>query len=488
MNASAIECPAAHSNHESANSLIQNDSVIQGNITKYLLRALFTLLLFVIVGCSIDRNPVPLDSIDLMGLDGSAEQESEADNGTSIGESQRESGVTPSFDASRRDSSAQSEASTREASTRDASTEEASAREASIMDTSVGDESKADTALPPVDAEDPIECDLRGIYGGKVTVEAWWGGRTIGELVALVDPGRATLLLHIMYFVQSIESDGTIIATAKTCNIELPPFYTTLVCESYQPIFPTHVWDSAPNPSYTVTGKADCTEPGCTIHFDTIPALLGVSLDDPFDDWPDASETQTLSCAEGTGRDCFLDHDDDGEPGITVELLTEGIAPSSSGCLWSTTGGYVYNAPPISFDLGILFQGPVPRTDRIHLGTRAILGGDIVIDDDCQRAKGAGIAEGFQSRAISCYLQPGVPTGAGDGSLAGADTRCTGDQRQFMDENLPLYNCMKQGDVPPADLIAITDQSPSEGPQVSLVKLGEIGDGITCEDVRNAAY
>jgi hypothetical protein len=117
-----------------------------------------------------------------------------------------------------------------------------------------------------------------------------------------------------------------------------------------------------------------------------------------------------------------------------------------------------------------------------------MIGGDAVLANDCSRADGSAVAEGWQSRAIGCYLQKDTPTGAPDSSLAGANTLCTSDQRQFMDENLPLYHCMKQGDVPPAEIIEITDRSPSDGPQMSLVRLGDIGDDITCEDVRNAAY
>jgi hypothetical protein len=112
----------------------------------------------------------------------------------------------------------------------------------------------------------------------------------------------------------------------------------------------------------------------------------------------------------------------------------------------------------------------------------------VVIANDCGGAKGPAVAEGFESRAISCYLEPNSPTGVGNGTLADDNTLCTDDQRQFMDENLPLYNCMEEGDVPPADLTTIRDQSPSKGPKMSLIKLGEIGDSITCEDVRNATY
>lgn len=492
MNASASGCLATDSNDKSGKFLFQNDNVTQGAVRRYLLRPLFTSVLCVVVGCALDRNPVPLDLFSFSDSDGSADQGSVDDASPSGREYQRDSGDTSTPDRATPDGAGESGASVDEASLSDASTPDAAiVGEASITDTSTGDEPKEDAAPPGEDAEEPTDCDLRGIYGGQVTVEAWWGGRSEwGGLVALVDAGRATLLLNIMYFIKSVESDGTIVASAKTCNIELPSFYTSIICEAYQPVFPVRVWDSPANPSFTVTGNATCTKPGCTVHTDTLPALLGVKLDDPFGDWPDASETPDLSCEEGTGSDCFPDHDDDGYPGITVDLLTEGKPPLSSGCLklGIFPAEIEYRAAPLAADPNIIVDNPVSRTDRIHLGTRAMIGGDAVIANDCRTLKGAAVADGFQSRAISCFLQQGVPTGAPDGGVAGSNTYCRREQREFMDNNLPLYNCMKQGDVPPADLTAITNRTPSNGPRMSLVKLGNIGDDITCEDVRKATY
>jgi len=493
MAVSASERPTTNSKDKSDNSPFRNDTVILDVVEKFMHRVFFTSALCVIIGCSVDRDPVPLDTSTPLGLDGSDGSDADIPNR----ENPQDSAIVPSPDTSLPDDAgipdtSALEASTREASTldgsiREASTRDSSTRDASIRDTSIGDEAKTDSS-PPKDAEQPKGCDMRGIYGGKLTVEAWWGGRTIGELVSIVDAGRDTIRLDILFSIDAIESDGTMSGTGKACNIELPPFYSTLVCESYQPVFPVQAWNSASNPVFAVSGKAECTDPGCTLHFDTVSAMLGVKLNDPFGDWPQAAETLSLSCADGTGSDCFPDHDDDGHPGITVDLLTEGIAPTASPCPWAESGNYDYRAAPISFNLAILVDWTVPRTDRIHLGARAKIGGDIAIEDDCNGARGSAVAEGFDSRAISCYLKEGTPTGDIDGTIADENTPCTSDNRQFMDENLPIYNCLKKGEVPPEDLIVVSDYSPSDGPKMSLVKLGEIGDSITCEDVRNANY
>ncbi|MBN1654592.1 MAG: hypothetical protein JXA30_12550 [Deltaproteobacteria bacterium] len=397
-------------------------------------------------------------------------------------------GETPDLnDGSLSDGPENSDAALPDRSAADTSVTDTSVADTSVVDTSVEDVSEADS-LPENDAEDPVECDLTGVYGGRVTLEAFWGGRSfLGGLVALVDAGRAPIVIHIMYSIDSIDEDGTINATAKTCNIELPPFYTSIICEVYQPVFPPQAWESEANPIFDITGKVDCLDPGCVVHIDPTPALLGVELEDPRGSWPEPSETQSLECASGEGADCFPDHDDDGISGITADLLTEG-KPANSDCLMLGTypGEFRFRAAPLSTDLNILFSRPVPRTDRIHLGTRAIVGGDPVIMDNCIALKGPALAEGFQSRAISCMIQPGMPTGTT--GTAGGNTSCTSDQRQFMDENLPLYNCMKKGDVPDPELTAIEDHSPSNGPDISLVKLGELDDDISCEDVRNAEY
>jgi hypothetical protein len=453
-------------------------AITKGVVAAYLCLGLFTLLLA--VSCSFERTPL---------LDYGAAGSSGAD--TSQGDSLHdpvssnnenedgESSENPDFAATDGSASNNQEEGGR------------TVRDSSIRDTSLNDSrimsDASDTSVippPPVDGESQIDCPVTGVFGGRITVDTYWGGRSLPglELVAMVDPGRAPIVLHILYTIDTVESDGTIHATAKTCNIELPPFYSSLVCESYLPEFPLQAWDSSANPTFDITGRVSCTNPGCAIHTDTIPAQVGIELNDPSGTWPTASETESVLCSQGTGIACFPDHDGDGYEGVTAVLRTEGDARTDCK---TPTAAYSYRAAPLSTDWRIISEDPVPRTDRIHLGTRAMVGGDPIIGNDCN-ARGLAVAEGFESRAISCFLQPGMPTGNGD--VAGENTPCRSDQREFIDSNLPLYRCMKAGDVPNPDLTSIEDQSPSNGPQISLIRLGDLGANITCDDVRNAPY
>ena len=56
-----------------------------------------------------------------------------------------------------------------------------------------------------------------------------------------------------------------------------------------------------------------------------------------------------------------------------------------------------------------------------------------------------------------------------------------------MDENLPDYFILGEGDEPNPSL-SLSDDSPSPGPLVSVIRLGELGDEVSCADVRAAAY
>ncbi len=479
----------------------QIGTVVQGRHKKYLCLVPLAALVHVYVGCSIDRYPiVPLEERYVAGSGGSAEgeastagNESTAGNGPAggAGNGPAEAGNGPTAGNDQAGGSGTEDGGSQTGGSRPPRPPVAGA-DPPPADASTWVPPGEDSATPPpgedavapppvLDSGGPPPCELRGIYGSRITVEAWWGGRQLGGLVDLVDPGRGTIVLHVIYHLTEVDPDGSISGVAKTCGVELPPFYATILCESYQPVYGTEIWGRPSIPAYPFTGTADCLHPGCTVHIDTLAALLGIDLNDPAGPWPAPTETMSLECPTGTGADCFPDHDDDGYGGLTVTVLTEGAAPPAGIC-----PGYEYQGAPLGADIGAILGWDIPRTDRIHLGMRALVGGDVVIADDCSGGSGMAIADGFESRAISCLNQEGMPSGTGEG-LAGAETLCMPEQRQFMDENLPLYHCMKEGDVPDPNL-ALADNAPSPGPQISIVRLGDFSDDINCEDVRNAAY
>jgi hypothetical protein len=70
---------------------------------------------------------------------------------------------------------------------------------------------------------------------------------------------------------------------------------------------------------------------------------------------------------------------------------------------------------------------------------------------------------------------------------AGPNDPCSSDEAGFMDENLPIYDVLLAGEAPMAP-IKVENMAPSVGPKISLVRLGDIGGDVTCENVRDAPY
>jgi hypothetical protein len=113
------------------------------------------------------------------------------------------------------------------------------------------------------------------------------------------------------------------------------------------------------------------------------------------------------------------------------------------------------------------------------------MGGSGRIADDCSTGLGNGVAEFFESRAWGCVVKQG--TANLGGMAAGPNEPCNSNEAQFMDENLPIYHVLGPGEMPASNL-NVTNKAPSTGPQFSMVRLGDLGDDATCDQVRNAAY
>lgn len=330
-----------------------------------------------------------------------------------------------------------------------------------------------------------VECNPLGIFGVRINVDVAWGGRS-GGLVGLTDDGRDDLLVDLRIEVQSIDDQLRFIGVAKPCQVVLPPFYSTTLCESYKPLFPDRIWESPMLPAIGIAGQYSCMTPGCIMSIEPTTTLLGISLANPEAPWPNAGETGAIPCADGSGEDCFPDQDDDGWPGLTIELEPQGkvpweISPQDPACM---STGYEYWGAPLAASLGAVAK-IVRRSDRVHLGTRTKLGGASRMSNDCMSGIGTGIAEFVQSRAWSCMVQEGTTDGFQN--PAGPNDECTGGEAGFMDENLPIYAVLAEGEVPP-DVLKNVDTSPSAGPRISMVRLGDLGSQVACADVRAATY
>jgi hypothetical protein len=330
------------------------------------------------------------------------------------------------------------------------------------------------------DIQKAVECDSTGTFGIRSIVDVSWGGRS-GGLVGLTDDGRAQIVIHLMATIESVDMNtNELHGTIKPCGVDLPPFYSTTLCESYKPVFPTTIWESDKLPTVALMGRLQCRNPGCIMTLDAQTVLLGIELQNPEAPWPTPEQTATLKCPSGMGVQCFLDHDGDMLPGLTINLLTKGTAPPGTGC----GGTYNYMAAPLSSSPAAIFGG-VRRADRVLLGTRTKLGGSGKISDDCNTGLGSGIAQFVQSRSWGCFVQEGS-FNVGE-NPAGPNEACNGAEAQFLDDNLPIYNILNVGQKPDP-MLNVVDASASKGPLFSMARVGKLGDAVTCEQVRNASY
>jgi hypothetical protein len=336
----------------------------------------------------------------------------------------------------------------------------------------------------PVDDEDAgtgEQCDLTGRYALEFNVDMVWGGRS-GGLWELTDDGRGTLRIMLLLDIEEVD-DGTLElrGNAKTCGVELPTFYSSTLCEAYQPIFPTRLWESAKMPSIAIAGHLQCSQPGCIATIDAQTVLLGIELNNPESPWPTADQTDEITCAAGAGAKCFPDHDDDGRAGLTVELAKQGTGTANSSC----RNGYEKEGAPLSSSAAAIFDG-VRRSDRVLLGVRMKIGGSLTVSDSCMDGGGSAIAQFVNSRAWGCLAQQGTANYPW-GRPAGANDPCTATEAAFLDANLPIYKILTVGEKPPTTL-ELANTAASKGPLIRMVRLSPLTSDVTCADVRNAAF
>jgi hypothetical protein len=326
-------------------------------------------------------------------------------------------------------------------------------------------------------------CDPTGTYGFRVTVDTTWDGRD-SALAALTDDGRGPIQIYILADVKGVDAaSGEVTTTGRVCGVSLPPFYSTTLCESYQPAFPARLWESQKLPRLTIPGQYDCTTQGCVLSLGPLTYVFGIHLDNPESPWPTPQQTPHLSCPGLPNEQCFTDDDDDGQPGVQIDLQTTGTAPLRNPA--RCTNGYKYRAAPLNASIAAIFDG-VRRSDRLLVGIRARVGSSIRFDENCQSAKGSAIAQYVNSRAQGCFAEPGSFNFLQD-RPAGPMDPCSSDEAQFIDLSMPDYHVLAAGEKP-METSSRHDTTPSDGPVASMVKFGPSGTSITCEQVRDASY
>lgn len=315
-----------------------------------------------------------------------------------------------------------------------------------------------------------------GIYAQRVDLDVWYMDE-INTSSPLFDPGRGTLTLYFRTELNNVCEDGSGgKAINHPCGSVQPPLFIDAIGGVIQINFPDDLWDKPNVPDYISTGNVSGFNPGDLLTIMKTTGLFGISLADPAGPWPTYMQTATIACADGKmGADCFPDIDDDKNPGVTLNIQTEGTAPSPG--YDNPLGAWHYAPAPTSatdaaFNIG---------AKDVYVGLRVSVGGSGMIGSDCKSGTGPGDANDIESRVFDCVMADGM--------------KCQSSGVEFVDQNTPAFHVLKAGEMPPAtwkharaDADAKLNRAPSKGAQAYVVRVGDIGQSFSCADIRSAPY
>ncbi|HKU44700.1 MAG TPA: hypothetical protein VJR89_41355 [Polyangiales bacterium] len=312
-----------------------------------------------------------------------------------------------------------------------------------------------------------------GVYGMKVDVDVWYMDENNNP--ALYDPGRGTISIFLKGDLTDVCEDGSGgVGTIQTCGDVIPPLLVSLTCGVIQIVFPDDMWEKPMMPKILTTGSSTGFNPMDVLSFAKASGIYGIEMADPAAKWPTYMETANYTCKDGKkGTACWPDHDGDSNPGITVKIKMDGTpGPQPYEC---PIRPWFYTSAPV----GLLEAlDPEAGATETYIGLRTAIAGGGKIGADCMSGSGPAEATAFESRLIDCKLKSGG--------------KCSVAQSEFVDLNLPNFHVLQAGEMPPANWAqmanAAVNRMPSKGPQGAMVRLGDPGAAVTCEQVRKATF
>jgi hypothetical protein len=249
---------------------------------------------------------------------------------------------------------------------------------------------------PVAEAANAPGCMLGGRYALRVVFEVAWIGTQFASIVPIISNGEGELSFDVLLEL-SARRDG-LDGRFRACAAEVPEFVATLSGERYQANFADAVWDSATMPSFAISLRTECSEPGCRVGGASLYTLLGAEL-------PAAGAAWPLDVSMGA----WPDHDGDGLPGIAVTMRGR------------ESGPYAY--PPL--DLLSL-----RRVQDLSLGLRVIVGLDGTLES-CDALHGVTREGSVETRAVACRA-------------TSAPAECAPRELAFLNQNLPAWT-IRQG-------------------------------------------
>jgi hypothetical protein len=178
-------------------------------------------------------------------------------------------------------------------------------------------------------------CDLTGTYAIRVTTTGSWTG------IANIEDGTNVVGTSWSIRLQSYDASGKLAVSTKPCGVTVPDLCGTLDVpggvsgpEAYGDFESTSIWGTANMPVWTFKDPPGFTIatplPGQDYVEPMTAALLGISLSDPFGQWPASRANVLGGSGTRTNGAAWVDVDGDGKPGITDNIVPPGGIQSTT--------------------------------------------------------------------------------------------------------------------------------------------------------------
>jgi hypothetical protein len=322
-------------------------------------------------------------------------------------------------------------------------------------------------------ATEPGACEgrLAGVYAIEMDLDVFWSDE-INATTPAYDPGRgkiSTLLIGELNGLCPGAAEGELVV--RVCDLQLPPLYVDSIGGVVQFVIPRAVWEQSDIPEFTARARSTGPEHSGFELLTPVTAMLGIELASSDAAWPSYTDTPFVTCHDGKkGRDCFPDQDADGNPGISLRTALQGQPPSAAN---PHSGGWHYTPAPTDASLPYFGTGAT----TLFAGLHTKLGGAYPVGPNCEGETGPADAADVALRVYDCEMLDGEP--------------CTPSAATVVDQNMPTFHGLDEGEAPPRawknlrrDADARLDRSASAGPRNTVMRLGDHGAALSCEDVR----
>ncbi|HKP60958.1 MAG TPA: hypothetical protein VJV78_29715 [Polyangiales bacterium] len=252
---------------------------------------------------------------------------------------------------------------------------------------------------------------MSGVYALRINTSVSW------PATSYVRSGSGTASFWLRLTIT--QSGTSLTGTAALCDQSTPETRNSITTDRYLLDYPDVMFTPGATPaSFSATLASQ--SPGAALTSTRTAHLLGMTMSDPLNGaWPSVS----------TARANQVDHDSDGEVGISVVFIDDSTYnhAQTDGTLWAARASLAYGVQRLRFSLGGALSG-------------------------CSGASGTATVQSFDTRAIGCRLESG--------------SDCSSSQYNHIDSNSAVYT--------------------TGSANYTLTRLGASGSTFTCAQVRTA--